>query len=76
MYFLFVTAKVLRVRVEVQLTEEFGLVIVIWQCVVFFLKEVRLATVLRELPFTVAFDQRIIVFQNLVQRDKQENQVL
>jgi hypothetical protein len=30
---------------------------------------------LRELPFTVAFDQRIIVFQNLVHRDKIEHQV-
>jgi hypothetical protein len=39
-------------------------------------QEVRLATLLRELPFTVAFDQRIIVFQNLVHRDKIEHQVL
>jgi hypothetical protein len=38
-------------------------------------QEVRLATLLRELPFTVSFDQRIIVFQNLVHRDKVEHQV-
>jgi len=37
-------------------------------------KEVRLATILRELPFTISFSQRVNVFQNLVQRDKQENQ--
>ena len=37
-------------------------------------KEVRLATVLRELPFTIAFSQRVIMFQNLVQRDKHEFQ--
>ena len=37
-------------------------------------KEVRLATVLKELPFTISFGQRVNVFQNLVQRDKQEHQ--
>ena len=37
-------------------------------------KEVRLATILRELPFTISFSQRVLVFQNLVQRDKQEHQ--
>jgi ubiquitin-protein ligase E3 C len=37
-------------------------------------KEVRLATVLRELPFTISFSQRVIVFQNLIQRDKEEHQ--
>jgi len=37
-------------------------------------KEVRLATVLRELPFTISFSQRVILFQNLIQRDKQEFQ--
>eukprot|EP00090_Calanus_glacialis_P033719 TRINITY_DN5609_c0_g1_i7.p1 TRINITY_DN5609_c0_g1~~TRINITY_DN5609_c0_g1_i7.p1 ORF type:complete len:730 (-),score=261.08 TRINITY_DN5609_c0_g1_i7:104-2266(-) len=37
-------------------------------------KEVRLATVLRELPFTISFSQRVLVFQNLIQRDKQEHQ--
>eukprot|EP00092_Neocalanus_flemingeri_P033885 GFUD01036847.1.p1 GENE.GFUD01036847.1~~GFUD01036847.1.p1 ORF type:complete len:1078 (-),score=314.76 GFUD01036847.1:112-3345(-) len=37
-------------------------------------KEVRLATVLRELPFTISFGQRVLVFQNLIQRDKQEHQ--
>ena len=37
-------------------------------------KEVRLATVLRELPFTISFSQRVILFQNLIQRDKQEHQ--
>jgi len=37
-------------------------------------KEVRLATVLRELPFTISFSQRVILFQNLIQRDKQDYQ--
>jgi ubiquitin-protein ligase E3 C len=37
-------------------------------------KEVRLATVLRELPFTISFSQRVLLFQNLIQRDKQEHQ--
>ena len=37
-------------------------------------KEVRLATVLRELPFTISFSQRVLLFQNLIQRDKQEYQ--
>ena len=31
-------------------------------------KEVRLATVLRELPFSISFSQRVLVFQNLIQR--------
>jgi len=37
-------------------------------------KEVRLATVLRELPFSISFSQRVLVFQNLIQRDRQEHQ--
>jgi len=37
-------------------------------------REVRLATVLRELPFTISFSQRVLVFQNMVHRDKQEHQ--
>jgi len=37
-------------------------------------KEVRLATVLRELPFSISFGQRVLVFHNLIQRDKQEHQ--
>ncbi|KAK7793688.1 hypothetical protein R5R35_013163 [Gryllus longicercus] len=37
-------------------------------------KEVRTITVLRELPFVVAFQERVIVFQNLVLKDKLEHQ--
>ena len=37
-------------------------------------KEVRLATILRELPFTITFSQRVLVFQNLIMRDKHEHQ--
>jgi len=37
-------------------------------------KEVRLATVLREMPFTIAFSQRVMVFQALIQRDKESHQ--
>ena len=36
--------------------------------------QVRLATILRELPFTISFSQRVLVFQNLISRDKQEHQ--
>ena len=34
----------------------------------------RLATVLRELPFTISFGQRVGVFSSLIQRDRQEHQ--
>ena len=37
-------------------------------------QEVRLATILRELPFSISFSQRVLVFHNLIQRDKQEQQ--
>lgn len=37
-------------------------------------KEVRLATVLREMPFAIAFSQRVIVFSNLIIKDKEEHQ--
>lgn len=37
-------------------------------------KEVRTITVLRELPFVVAFQERVVVFQNLVFKDKIEYQ--
>eukprot|EP00095_Tigriopus_kingsejongensis_P006661 maker-scaffold363_size195477-snap-gene-0.52 protein:Tk06661 transcript:maker-scaffold363_size195477-snap-gene-0.52-mRNA-1 annotation:"ubiquitin-protein ligase e3c" len=37
-------------------------------------KEVRLATILREMPYAVSFPQRILVFSNLISRDKQEHQ--
>jgi ubiquitin-protein ligase E3 C len=36
--------------------------------------QVRLATVLRELPFTISFGQRVGVFSSLIQRDRQEHQ--
>ena len=34
-------------------------------------KEVRLATVLREMPYAISFNQRVHLFHNLVARDKQ-----
>ena len=37
-------------------------------------KEVRLATVLREMPYAISFGQRVHLFHNLVARDKQEYQ--
>ena len=37
-------------------------------------REVRLATILRELPFTISFSQRVLVFQNLVYKDKADHQ--
>lgn len=37
-------------------------------------KEVRVLTILRELPFLVAFHERTKVFQSLVYRDKIEHQ--
>lgn len=37
-------------------------------------KEVRVLTILRELPFLVAFQERVKVFQSLVYRDKIEHQ--
>ena len=37
-------------------------------------KEVRLSTVLRELPYAISFSQRVQVFHNLVQKDKEEHQ--
>ena len=37
-------------------------------------KEVRLATILREMPYAVSFGQRVAVFTNLISRDKQEHQ--
>lgn len=37
-------------------------------------KEVRVLTILRELPFLVAFQERVQVFQSLVYKDKVEHQ--
>jgi len=37
-------------------------------------KEVRTMTILRELPFLVAFQKRVLVFQSLVLKDKIEHQ--
>lgn len=37
-------------------------------------KEVRLATVLREMPYAISFSQRVHVFHNLVARDKEDHQ--
>lgn len=37
-------------------------------------KEVRLATVLREMPYAISFSQRVFLFQNLVARDKGDHQ--
>jgi hypothetical protein len=37
-------------------------------------KEVRTMTILRELPFLVAFQERVLVFQSLVLKDKAEHQ--
>lgn len=37
-------------------------------------KEVRTMTILRELPFLVAFQERVLVFQSLVLKDKMEHQ--
>ena len=37
-------------------------------------KEVRTMTILRELPFLVAFQERVLVFQSLVLKDKLEHQ--
>ena len=37
-------------------------------------KEVRLATVLREMPYVISFSQRVQLFQNLVARDKEDHQ--
>ena len=37
-------------------------------------KEVRLSTVLRELPYAISFAQRVQVFHNLIQKDKEEHQ--
>ncbi len=37
-------------------------------------KEVRLATILRDLPYVIAFSQRVVVFHNLVQKEKNEYQ--
>ena len=37
-------------------------------------KEVRLATVLREMPYAISFSQRVHLFQNLVARDKEDHQ--
>ena len=37
-------------------------------------KEVRLATVLRELPYAISFEQRVHVFHSLVAKDKDEHQ--
>ena len=37
-------------------------------------KEVRLATVLREMPYAIAFSQRVHLFHNLVARDKEDHQ--
>ena len=37
-------------------------------------KEVRLSTVLRELPYAISFSQRVQVFHNLIQKDKDEHQ--
>jgi ubiquitin-protein ligase E3 C len=38
------------------------------------MKEVRTMTILRELPFLVAFQERVLVFQSLVLKDKLEHQ--
>ncbi|KAG8224519.1 hypothetical protein J437_LFUL004210 [Ladona fulva] len=37
-------------------------------------REVRTATILREVPFVVAFQERVLAFQGLVLRDKMERQ--
>ena len=37
-------------------------------------KEAKLATVLRRIPFLISFNQRVLLFQNLIQKDKQESQ--
>ena len=37
-------------------------------------KEVRLATVLREMPYAISFSQRVHLFHNLVARDKEDHQ--
>lgn len=37
-------------------------------------KEVRTATLLNELPFLVAFQERVMVFQTIVLKDKMEHQ--
>lgn len=37
-------------------------------------KEVRLATILREMPFVIDFSQRVLVFSSLVTKDKMEYQ--
>ena len=37
-------------------------------------KEVRLATVLRELPYAIAFQQRVLVFHSFVAKDRDEYQ--
>jgi len=37
-------------------------------------KEVRLATVLRELPYAISFEQRVHVFHSLVAKDKDQHQ--
>ncbi|KAJ9576987.1 hypothetical protein L9F63_006424 [Diploptera punctata] len=37
-------------------------------------KEVRTMTILRELPFVVAFQKRVLVFQSLILKDKMEHQ--
>lgn len=37
-------------------------------------KEVRNMAVLQEMPFTVGFEQRVLLFQTLVIQEKQEHQ--
>lgn len=37
-------------------------------------KEVRLATVLREMPYVISFSQRVLVFHSVVGRDKDDHQ--
>lgn len=37
-------------------------------------KEIRTITILRELPFLVPFQERVLVFQSLIMRDKAEHQ--
>ena len=37
-------------------------------------KEAKLATVLRRVPFLISFNQRVLLFQNLIHKDKQEYQ--
>ena len=37
-------------------------------------KEVRLATILREMPYAVSFSQRVMVFSSLITREKMEHQ--